>query len=108
MVNGLDGKGRPGWLQNPELSVYITPCTGTWNALEKILPVIAVAAPGVFFDVILLNHVDAATRFRATQGICLFIKEEMQESYRDFARQANLDLRIMRARGRRTGVIDNE
>jgi len=106
-MNGLDEAGRPGWLKNPEVSVFVTPGTGLWLALEKILPLLAGAAPGVFIDVTLLNRVDAVTRYRATQGVALFIREGSQETYANFVRQAGLDHRILRARGRRLGLIDN-
>lgn len=107
MINGLDDHGQPGWLKNPEVSVFIDPATSCWQALEKILPVMAVASPGVFFEVTMLNRVDVETRFRATQGVCLFVRQDMLGNYTNFIRQAGLDHRIMRARGRKSGIIDN-
>jgi hypothetical protein len=107
-ISGLDEAGQPGWLNDPELSIFILPGMGAWHALEKTLPVLAVTDPGVFFDVTLLNRVDVVSRFRAIHGECVFVREEAQEEYKNFMRQAGLDYRLMRARARRAGVIDND
>ena len=108
MLNGLDANGQPEWHNNPELSVFISADTGTWHALEQILPVLKATVPDMFVDVTLLNRVDAVTRFRAIQGICLYVREDSGHNYRRFVQQAFLDYRIMRARGRSMGFIDND
>ena len=108
LITGLDEEG---WLhpaENLELSVYIGSGTGTWHALEKILPVVSAMIPETFCDVTLLNHVDATTRFRAIHGVCLFIREDKEQNYSHFVQHATLDYQIMRARGRRLGIIDND
>jgi hypothetical protein len=107
-LTGLDAEGRLKWLENLELSVFIGAEAGNWSALEQILPVISDAVPGAFCEVTLLNHVDAATRFRAVQGLCLFIREGGEQCYQQFARHASLDYRIMRAHQRRMGIMEND
>jgi hypothetical protein len=108
IVNGLDEHGRTSLCEDPELSVFIQAGTGTWRALERILPVIAATVPVAHCDVTLLNRADAKTRFRALHGLCLFVQEDYKEHYRHFVRHASLDYRIMRAQGRRIGIIDND
>ena len=108
MLNGLDEEGRLKWLGNLELSVLVGSDTGTWSALEQIIPAISAAVPDVFCDVTLLNRVDAITRFRAVHGLCLFIREGGEQHYHKFVLHANLDYRIMRAHQRRNGIIENE
>ena len=107
-VPGLDDEGRLKWLENLELSVFIDADAGTWHSLEKILPVMAITAPGTFCDVTLLNRVDAVTRFRAAHGLCLFIRQGQEQQYRLFVQHASLDYRIMRAQQRRRGIIEND
>ena len=108
MLTGLDEDGRLKWMQNPELSVFIGSDTGTWYALEQILPVVSATVPEAFCDVTLLNRVDATTRFRAIQGLCLFVQNGKEQNYRRFVEHASLDYRIMRAQQRRRGIIDND
>lgn len=107
LLTGHGEDGLPGKPAHFELSVYIDPGTGALQALEQILPVMEAALPGLSYDMILLNRVDATTRFRAARGECLFIRENDEQSYRQFVKHAILEYRIMRARGRRLGIIDN-
>jgi hypothetical protein len=108
MVTGLDEDGRTILREDPGLSVFIEDGTGTWDALKVILPVISAAVPVAHCDVTLLNRADAKTRFRAIHGLCLFVQEDYKEHYLHFVRHASLDYRIMRAQGRRMGIIDND
>jgi hypothetical protein len=108
MLTGLDDKGRLKWLENLELSVFIGTDTGTWYALERILPVITAAVPEAFCEVTLLNRVDAATRFRVIHSVCLYIQEGKEQQYNQFVRHATLDYRILRAQQRRRGIIEND
>lgn len=108
MLTGLDEEGRLKWLENPELSVFIGSDTGNWYALEQILPVVSETVPEAFCDVTLLNRVDAVTRFRATNGLCLFVQKGKEQQYYQFVQHASLDYRIMRAQQRRSGIIEND
>ena len=108
MLSGLDEEGRLRWLQNLELAVFIGAETGTWYALEQILPIISMSVPEAFCEVTLLNRVDAATRYRAIHGLCIFIRDGKEQEYHRFAQNAHLDYRIMRAHQRRRGIIDND
>jgi hypothetical protein len=108
MLTGLDEEGRLKWLENLELSVYLGSDIGNWYALEQILPVITETLPQAFCDVTLLNRVDAATRFRAAHGLCLFIRKGQEQQFYKFRHHASLDYRVMRAQQRRCGTIDND
>ena len=90
------------------LSVFVEPGTGTWTAIERILPVMTLAAPGVFCEVTLLNNVDPLTRYRAMQDICLFVQEGQEQAFGEFGQRSSLDYRIMRAQQRRNGVQGEE
>ncbi|MCX6306272.1 MAG: hypothetical protein NT040_15010 [Bacteroidetes bacterium] len=108
MISGLEKEGRVKWLGNLELSVFICSDTGTWHALEQVLPVITAVAPEAFWQVILLNRVDPLTRLRALQGLPLFIREGNEQHYQQFVHHTHLDYRILRAHQRKTGIIDND
>jgi hypothetical protein len=108
MLTGLDDEGQVKWLENIELSVFIGYETGSWYALEQILPIMESSVPEAFCDVTLLNRVDAVTRFRATKGCCLFIQEGKEQQYEKFVRHASLDYKILRAHQRRKGIIEND
>jgi len=108
MLAGPDEDGLWHNRGNLELSVFLRPGTGNWSALEQILPVMSEIVPASACDVTLLNRVDAATRLRAARGTCLFVREGKEQEYLRFVRNAELDYRIMRARGRRRGLIDND
>ena len=90
-----------------ELFVYTADGTSRWDALEKILAAIALSDPGYACDVILLNRADVFTRYRASQSQCLWVRQGKEDDYYRFCQKAGLDHRIIRARGRRLGIIDN-
>ncbi len=108
MLSGFDEEGQPVCQENRVLYAFIAVDTGSWKALEQILQVVAATLPDGFCEVTLLNRVDAAIRFRAIHGICLFVQEDKMQHYRQFVQRANLDYRIMRALGRRMGSIEND
>jgi len=107
-ISGLDKNGWVNRKENLELSVFINSGTSTWDALEKLLPVVSVAVPETHCDVTLLNRVDAATRFRAAHGFCLFTQDGKEQDFQKFARHASLDYRIMRVWQRRMGLLEND
>ncbi len=90
-----------------ELFVYTADSTSRWAALEKILAAIALSDSAYACDVILLNRADVFTRYRASQSDCLLIRQGKEEDFKRFRKQASLDHRIIRARGRQLGIIDN-
>ncbi len=107
-ISGMDETWRPGQGEKPELNVFILEDKGTWSALEQILHSIAPIIPDSSFDLTLLNRVDPATRLRAANGFCLFVLDGKEQYYRQFVRQASLDYRIMCARQRVRGFVDND
>jgi len=108
MLTGIDQEGRQKWFGNLELSVFVGSDIGTWYALEKILPVITSTVPEFFWNVTLLNRADAFTRYRAVQGLCLFIREGREQQFQQFTKHAHLDYRILRAHLRKRGFIEND
>jgi hypothetical protein len=107
-INGIDEEGRLSLLANVELSVLLDRSTGFFYALEKILPVMTVLVPEAFCEVTLLNRVDVKTRFEASNSRCLFIRNGKEQTYREFVQQARLDYRILRARYRLNGILNND
>ncbi len=107
-ICGLDETGRQNWHEKPELSVFIREDKGTWSALEQILRSLTGIIPDSSCDLTLLNKVDPATRFRAANGFCLFVQDGKYQHYRQFVQHASLDYRIMRARQRVMGIVDND
>jgi hypothetical protein len=108
MVHGVDECGRQDIPGTPELSVLLDHHPGAWNAIQRILPVLSESGMEHRLELTLLNRVDVYTRFRASQGVCLFVKEGSEQHFRNFRMQASLDHRIMRAQGRKLGIIDND
>jgi hypothetical protein len=107
-ISCLEETGRPGRGEKPELNVFILEEKGTWSALEQILQSITPIIPDSSFDLTLLNRVDPATRLRAANGFCLYVLDGKEQYYRQFVRQASLDYRLMRARQRVRGLVDND
>ncbi|MCX6267590.1 MAG: hypothetical protein NTW16_09570, partial [Bacteroidetes bacterium] len=105
---GIDEDGQVTCLEIMEVCVFIGSDTGIWDALEQILPAIAKVVKTDLCHVTFLNRVDVETRYRAVNGVCLFIREGKEHNYRQFARHAILDYRIMRAQQRRRGLIEND
>jgi hypothetical protein len=107
-IIGTDETGLIKCQANPQLSVFIDQGTNMLQALEHILPVLDKHGVNDVFTVTLLNRMDPRTRLEAIQGHCLFIREGHEQFYRSFRQKARLDHSIMRAHGRKMGIIDND
>ncbi|MDP1623908.1 MAG: hypothetical protein Q8M08_16410 [Bacteroidales bacterium] len=108
LLTGLGDDGQAKLNEHLELSVFIGSGTATWHALEQILPVISTVVPEPCCDVTMLNRVDVLTRFRAVNGVCLFIREGREQYYRRFVQHVTLDYRVIRAQNRKLGIIEND
>lgn len=108
IISELNEEGQVHSIENPELSVFI--CSGypPWLALRQILTVLSTFNPELLCDITLLNRVDSESRIRAVNGKCLFIRKGCENHYHQFARNARLDYRIMKALQRRMGLIEND
>jgi hypothetical protein len=85
------------------LAVYLTPGTSQWRALEEILSLLHELTM-VDIDVVLLNHTDPETRFHASGGNCVLLRDRARDLYSRFAAQSSLDCRLLRAQLRRKGI----
>ncbi|NCA76709.1 MAG: hypothetical protein EOM90_10260 [Alphaproteobacteria bacterium] len=106
-IQGPDSSGfimPPG---NIDLAVYLDGTIGTYQALERILPVMTHSVPQVFCELTILNRVDPITRYNVLQKSPLFIREKMENQFSQFVRKTNLDYRILRAQYRRRGLLSD-
>ncbi|MFZ4521229.1 MAG: hypothetical protein ACOYNC_05960 [Bacteroidales bacterium] len=104
----LENNDRKNGQSNLNLSVYISADAGFLVSIERIFRVFKASFPDSACDVTLLNHADAATRYKAVHGACMFSRAGCASEYRQFVRQAHLDYRILRAHQRRRGLIEND
>ncbi|MCK9220073.1 MAG: hypothetical protein PHF97_11430 [Bacteroidales bacterium] len=105
VLTGMEPEDQIGGMIFPELMVFVEPEMGSCDALEHIFPVLVEIVSDVFCDVTLLNRVDPVSRFKATNGNLLFIREGREATYRRFVERAKLDYKIYRALLRKQGLI---